>query len=53
MKIHHILCDLGYQVEGYGILKYKDNGFYLSLSQDSEAKIFIPMLPRGIKLITK
>jgi len=31
--------DLGYQVEEYGILNYKDNGFYLSLSQDSEAKM--------------
>ncbi|MBU3110178.1 DUF2357 domain-containing protein [Clostridium lacusfryxellense] len=39
MKIHHILSDLGYQVEEYGILKYKDNGFYLTLSQDSEAKM--------------
>ena len=39
MKIHRILCDLGYQVEEYGILKYKDNGLYLTLSQDSEAKM--------------
>jgi len=39
MKIHHILSDLGYQVVEYGILKYKDNGFYLTLSQDSEAKM--------------
>jgi len=39
MKIHHILSDLGYQVEEYGILKYKDNGFYLTLSQDSQAKM--------------
>ncbi|WP_308282452.1 DUF2357 domain-containing protein [Clostridium estertheticum] len=39
MKIHHILCDLGYTVEEYGILKYKDNGFYLTLSQDSQAKM--------------
>jgi len=39
MKIHHILSDLGYHVEEYGILNYKDNGFYLSLSQDSEAKM--------------
>ncbi|MBZ9607555.1 restriction endonuclease-like protein [Clostridium estertheticum] len=39
MKIHHILSDLGYVVEEYGILKYKDNGFYLTLSQDSEAKM--------------
>jgi len=39
MKIHHILGDLGYQVEEYGILNYKDNGFYLSLSQDSEVKM--------------
>jgi hypothetical protein len=39
MKIHHILSDLGYEVEEYGILKYKYNGFYLTLSQDSEAKM--------------
>jgi hypothetical protein len=39
MKIHHILSDLGYEVEEYGILKYKDNGLYLTLSQDSEAKM--------------
>ncbi|WP_298840100.1 DUF2357 domain-containing protein [Clostridium sp.] len=39
MKIHHILSDLGYTVEEYEILKYKDNGFYLTLSQDSQAKM--------------
>lgn len=39
MKIHHILSDLGYEVEEYGILKYKDNGLYLTLSQDLEAKM--------------
>lgn len=39
MKIHHILNDLGYVVEEYGILKYKDNGLYLTLSQESEAKM--------------
>lgn len=39
MKIHHILSDLGYTVEEYGILKYKDNGLYLTLSQESEAKM--------------
>ncbi|MFT5875443.1 MAG: hypothetical protein ACI8WT_004436 [Clostridium sp.] len=39
MKIHHILSDLGYEVEEYGILKYKDNGFYFTLSKDSEAKM--------------
>jgi hypothetical protein len=39
MKIHHILSDLGYEVEEYGILKYKDNGLYLTLSQESEAKM--------------
>jgi hypothetical protein len=39
MKIHRILSDLGYEVEEYGILKYKDNGLYLTLSQESEAKM--------------
>ena len=39
IKIHKTLIDLGYQVEEYGILKYKDNGMHLSLLQDSEAKI--------------
>ena len=39
MKIHHILSDLGYEVLEYGILKYKDNGLYLNLNQDSEAKM--------------
>ncbi|WP_290442005.1 nuclease domain-containing protein [Clostridium gasigenes] len=39
MKIHHILSDLGYEVQEYGILKYKDNGLYLNLQQDSEAKM--------------
>ena len=39
IKIHKILIDLGYQVEEYGILKYKDNGMHLSLLQDSEAKM--------------
>lgn len=39
MKIHRILSDLGYDVLEYGILKYKDNGLYLNLNQDSEAKM--------------
>ncbi|MBU3109485.1 DUF2357 domain-containing protein [Clostridium gasigenes] len=39
MKIHHILSDLGYEVQEYGILRYKDNGLYLNLQQDSEAKM--------------
>ena len=39
IKIHRILVDLGYVVEEYGILEYKDNGLYLSLLQDSEAKM--------------
>ena len=39
MKIHSILSDLGYKVLEYGILKYKDNGLYLNLNQDSEAKM--------------
>ena len=39
IKIHKILIDLGYQVEEYGILKYKDNGMHLFLLQDSEAKM--------------
>ncbi|WAG56615.1 hypothetical protein LL033_05050 [Clostridium estertheticum] len=39
MKIDYILSDLGYTVEEYGILKYKDNGFYLTLSKDSQAKM--------------
>src|SRR5699024_1437960 len=39
IKIHKILSDLGYDVEEYGILQYKDNGMYLSLSQDSQAKM--------------
>jgi hypothetical protein len=39
IKIHKTLIDLGYQVEEYGILKYKDNGMHLSLLQDSEAKM--------------
>ena len=39
MKIHRILSDLGYKVLEYGILKYKDNGLYLNLNQDSEAKM--------------
>ncbi|MBU3200323.1 hypothetical protein KPL48_13600 [Clostridium estertheticum] len=33
MKIHHIPSDLGYQVEEYGRVKYKDNGFYLTTFQ--------------------
>lgn len=39
LRIHKILGDLGYEVEEYGMLKHKDNGLYLSLSQDSEAKM--------------
>ena len=39
IKIHKILCDLGYEVEEYGILQYKDNGMYLSLLQDSQSKM--------------
>ena len=39
LKIHKILCDLGYEVEEYGILQYKDNGIYLSLLQDSQSKM--------------
>ena len=39
IKIHRILLDLGYDVEEYGILQYKDSGLYLSLVQDSEAKM--------------
>ncbi len=39
MKIHRILSDLGYKVLEYGILKYKNNGLYLNLNQDSEAKM--------------
>lgn len=39
IKIHKILFDLGYEVEEYGILEYKDNGMYLSLLQDSQAKM--------------
>lgn len=38
-KIHKILSELGYDVEEYGILQYKDNGMYLSLLHDSEAKM--------------
>ena len=39
IKIHKILTDLGYEVEEYGILQYKDNGLHLTLLQDSEAKM--------------
>ena len=39
IKIHKILFDMGYEVEEYGILQFKDNGMYLSLLQDSEAKM--------------
>ena len=39
IKIHKILCDLGYEVEEYGILQYKDSGMYLSLLQDSQSKM--------------
>lgn len=39
IKIHKILCDLGYEVEEYGMLQYKDNGMYLSLLQDSQSKM--------------
>lgn len=39
IKIHKILCELGYQVEEYGILQYRDNGMYLSLLQDSQTKM--------------
>ncbi len=39
IKIHKILCDLGYEVEEYGILQYEDNGMYLSLLQDSQSKM--------------
>lgn len=39
IKIHKILCDLGYEIEEYGILQYKDNGMYLTLLQDSQTKM--------------
>lgn len=39
IKIHNILSSLGYKVEEYGILKYKDNGLYFSLLQDEKAKM--------------
>ena len=39
MKLHHILTDLGYNIEEYGILKYKDNGLHLALIEDEQAKI--------------
>lgn len=39
IKIHNILEELGYKVEEYGILKYRDNGIYFSLLQDEKAKM--------------
>jgi len=39
IKIHKILCELGYEVEEYGILQYRDNGMYLTLLQDSQTKM--------------
>ncbi len=45
IKIHKILEKLGYVIEEYGILQYKDNGMYLSLLQDYQAK----MVYRGPK----
>jgi hypothetical protein len=39
LKINKILSSLVYEVEEYGILEYRDNGMYLSLLQDSEAKM--------------
>jgi hypothetical protein len=39
IKIHKILCDLGYEVEEYGILQYRDSGMYITLLQDSQAKM--------------
>lgn len=39
IKIHKILIDMGYEVEEYGILQYRDSGMHLSLLQDSEAKM--------------
>lgn len=38
IKIHHLLRDMGYKVKEPGIIKYSDNGLYLSLIQDKEAK---------------
>ncbi|NLJ78845.1 MAG: DUF2357 domain-containing protein [Tissierellia bacterium] len=38
IKIHNILTKLGYDVEEYGILQYRDTGMHLSLLQSSEAK---------------
>lgn len=39
IKIHKILTELGYEIEEYGILGYKDTGMYLTLLQESEAKM--------------
>ncbi len=39
IKIHKILTDMGYEVEEYGILEYRDSGMHLSLLQDSKAKM--------------
>lgn len=38
IKIHHIILELGYDVKEHGILKYKDNGVYLSLLQEKQAR---------------
>lgn len=39
IKIHKILVELGYEIEEYGILGYKDSGMYLTLLQEPEAKM--------------
>ncbi len=39
IKIHRILFELGYEVEEYGILQYKDNGIYFSLLHGSQTKM--------------
>lgn len=50
IKIHRILSDLGYEVEEYGIIEYKDNGLYLSLLQDSQTKMVYTSSKNKIEL---
>lgn len=50
IKIHHIILELGYDVKEHGILKYKDNGIYLSLLQEKQARTIYKKGSKEIEL---
>lgn len=50
IKMHQLLRSLGYSVKEHGILKYRDNGLTLTLSQDEQAKTLYEKGNKNIEL---